>query len=216
MEVASVLETSVAYEMTTTPPFRMPSGTYRGSLTYSIGPRGDFDFGNDVTALSGSSLTVNFVLDVQHAFLFEFPPGSERAVLEPPGAGKLGWPAASHRSGSIATCHSGPGRQARSRFTSSASTMWVPSAGFATSTTTRCRYWSHSRSQGVSSTRGQVERLALPSGAQAALQFDAVTPTLNRRGQLHFDVERSQVQNMLRHPGSTYTGQVTVVFDAEL
>lgn len=62
---------------------------YRGSLTYTIGPGGDFDFGNNVTGLSGDTLVINFELDVQHAFIFEFPPGSERAVLEPKG----GWQA---------------------------------------------------------------------------------------------------------------------------
>ncbi|WP_196765149.1 hypothetical protein [Pseudomonas monteilii] len=217
VEVASVLETSVAYEMTTTPPFRMPSGTYRGSLTYSIGPRGDFDFGNDVTALSGSSLTVNFVLDVQHAFLFEFPPGSERAVLEPPG-GWQAWlaggkpPQRLNRDLPFRAWSTGPFKVYK---------LCQYDVG------PECGIRNEHNDQvpvlvaltlpgGIQHAGGQVERLALPSGAQAALQFDAVTPTLNRRGQLHFDVERSQVQNMLRHPGSTYTGQVTVVFDAEL
>ncbi|WP_284355191.1 hypothetical protein [Pseudomonas putida] len=217
VEIASVLETSVAYEMTVTPPFRMPSGIYRGSVTYSIGPGGDFDFGNDVTALSGNSLTVNFVLDVQHAFLFEFPPGSERAVLEPPG-GWQAWlaggkpPQRLNRDLPFRAWSTGPFKVYK---------LCQYDVG------PECGIRNEHNDQvpvlvaltlpgGIQHAGGQVERLALPSGAQAALQFDAVTPTLNRRGQLHFDVDRSQVQNMLKHPGSTYTGQVTVVFDAEL
>ena len=217
VEIASVLETSVAYEMVVTPPFRMPSGIYRGSVTYSIGPGGDFDFGNDVTALSGNSLTVNFVLDVQHAFLFEFPPGSERAVLEPPG-GWQAWlaggkpPQRLTRDLPFRAWSTGPFKVYK---------LCQYDVG------AECGIRNERNDQvpvlvaltlpgGIQHAGGQVERLALPSGAQAALQFDAVTPTLNRRGQLHFDVERSQVQNMLKHPGSTYTGQVTVVFDAEL
>jgi len=40
--------------------------------------------------------------------------------------------------------------------------------------------------------------------------------TLNRPGQLHFQVAQDDMDGMLRYPGTTYTGQVTVVFDAEL
>ena len=61
-----------------------------------------------------------------------------------------------------------------------------------------------------------VQQLALPSGQAAALAFESAMPTLNRPGQLRFQVERNDVQAMLRHPGATYAGQVTVVFDAEL
>ncbi|MGH8486890.1 MAG: hypothetical protein ACRESP_21035, partial [Pseudomonas sp.] len=82
-----VSDMGVAYNLSMPPPYRMKPGTYRGSLTYTLGPGGDFDFGNDVTELNGNSLTLNFVLEVEHAFIFDFPPGSDRAVLEPPG----GW-----------------------------------------------------------------------------------------------------------------------------
>ncbi|UVL20645.1 hypothetical protein LOY42_06985 [Pseudomonas sp. B21-023] len=115
---ADVEELSIGFDMNIPPPYRLKAGTYRGSITYRIGPGGDFDFGNDVSNLSGDSLTVNFELDVQHAFMFEFPPGSERAVLEP----RNGWQVARRRNAFIATCRSGCGPQARSRSTSSAST----------------------------------------------------------------------------------------------
>jgi hypothetical protein len=38
----------------------------------------------------------------------------------------------------------------------------------------------------------------------------------NRPGQLHFAIESDQVRGMLANAGSTYSGLVTVVFDAEL
>ncbi|QCI11258.1 hypothetical protein E6B08_07475 [Pseudomonas putida] len=69
-------------------PIGMPQGIYRGSVDYSIGPGGDFDFGDEVTHLSDTRLTVNFELDVQHDLYLEFPAGSDRAVLEPPGGWK--------------------------------------------------------------------------------------------------------------------------------
>ncbi|HDS1819505.1 TPA: hypothetical protein QEM96_004200 [Pseudomonas putida] len=217
VEIASVVETSVAYAMNITPPFRMPSGTYRGSVTYSIGPGGDFDFGNDVTGLSGDSLTVNFVLDVQHAFIFEFPPGSERAVLEPP-SGWQAWlaggkpPQRLSRDLPFRAWSTGPFKVYK---------VCQYDAG------TACGIRNEHNDEvpvqialslpgGIQHAGGQVEHLVLPSGPQAALQFESVAATLNRRGQLHFEVARNQVQNMLKYPGSTYTGQVTVVFDAEL
>ncbi|NSX21783.1 hypothetical protein HTV13_18390 [Pseudomonas putida] len=217
VEIASVIETSVAYALDITPPFRMPSGTWRGSVTYSIGPGGDFDFGNDVTALSGDSLTVNFVLDVQHAFIFEFPPGSDRAVLEPPG-GWQAWLAGGKP----------PQRLARD----------LPFRVWSTGPfkvyklcqhyiDTRCAVRNDTADQvpveitmslpaGIEHQGAPVQRLALPSGRLAALQFDAAMATLNRPGQLHFQVARDDVLGMLKHPGTTYTGQATVVFDAEL
>lgn len=217
IEIASVLDTSVAYAIDINPPFRMPSGTWRGSVTYSIGPGGDFDFGNDVTALSGDSLTVNFVLDVQHAFIFEFPPGSDRAVLEPPG-GWQAWlaggkpPQRLHRDLPFRVWSTGPFKVYK------LCEHYVD---------TRCAIRNPQNDQvpvevaislpsGIEHQGAPVQRLALPSGRQAALPFAAAMATLNRPGQLHFQVARSDVQGMLKHPGSTYTGLVTVVFDAEL
>lgn len=61
-----------------------------------------------------------------------------------------------------------------------------------------------------------VTRLSLPTGPAAALQFESMQPTLNRGGQLHFSVARNGVQAMLKQPGTTYSGEATVIFDAEL
>ncbi|CAI3796568.1 hypothetical protein DBADOPDK_01544 [Pseudomonas sp. MM223] len=217
VEIASVLDTSVAFAIDIAPPFRMPSGTWRGSVTYSIGPGGDFDFGNDVTALSGDSLTVNFVLDVQHAFIFEFPPGSDRAVLEPPG-GWQAWLAGGKP----------PQRLARDlpfRVWSTGPFKVYKLCQY--SADLRCAIRNDKGDQvpvevamslpaGIEHLGAPVQRLALPSGRMAALQFDAAVATLNRPGQLHFQVARNDVEDMLKHPGTTYTGQVTVIFDAEL
>lgn len=95
---------------------------YRGSLTYTIGPGGDFDFGNNVTGLSGDTLVINFELDVQHAFIFEFPPGSERAVLEPKGGWQAWLDGGQPPGSSTVTCRSGYGQPAHSKPTSCAST----------------------------------------------------------------------------------------------
>lgn len=214
---ADVEELSVGFNLNIPPPYRLKAGKYRGSTTFRIGPGGDFDFGNDVSNLSGDSLTINFELDVQHAFMFEFPPGSDRAVLEP----RNGWQAwlaggkapqriyrdlpfrvwstgpfkvyklCQHDMGAHCAIRSDEGEQVAVEVA-----MSLPA--------------------GIQHRGQAVERLQLPTGRFAALQFEAAMPTLNRPGQLHFEVGRSDVQAMLKHPGSTYDGQVTVVFDAEL
>lgn len=63
---------SVSYLMTAPDPLRMETGTYRGSITYSVGPGGDFDFGDNLLP-TDSSVTLNFTLDVQHTLRFQFP-----------------------------------------------------------------------------------------------------------------------------------------------
>ncbi|WP_420794024.1 hypothetical protein [Pseudomonas kurunegalensis] len=214
---AIVEQMSAAFNLDIPPPYRLRAGVYRGSVTYSIGPGGDFDLGNDVSQLSGNNLTVNFELDVRHAFLFEFPPGSERAVLEPNG-GWSAWlaggraPTTLYRDLPFRLWSTGPFKV----YKLCEHTLDV-----------RCAIVNDSSHQvpvevalslpGGMQYQGQpIERLALPSGRAAALQFDSVMPTLNRLGQLHFKVARADVPSMLAYSGSTYTGQVTVVFDAEL
>ncbi|MGH8390426.1 MAG: hypothetical protein ACRESJ_33970, partial [Pseudomonas sp.] len=76
------------YELRTPNPLSMSSGQYRGSLTYTAGPGGDFDMG-DVMLPNDTVVTLNFTLDVQHSLKVEIPPGGNRIDLLPQG----GWQA---------------------------------------------------------------------------------------------------------------------------
>jgi hypothetical protein len=75
-----------AYELRTPNPLAMSIGQYRGSITYTIGPNQDFDFGDAMTP-NDDTLNFNFTLDVQHTLKVDIPPGGNRVVLEPQG----GW-----------------------------------------------------------------------------------------------------------------------------
>ncbi|BBV98551.1 hypothetical protein [Pseudomonas monteilii] len=215
-DTVDVTDTSVAYQLNLPPPYRLPAGIYRSSVVYSVGPGGDFDFGNQVSGLSTNTLTVDFVLDVQHAFIFEFPPGSDRAVLEPRG----GWksrlsggrpPQRLYRDLPFRVWSTGPFKAYKLCQYNMAGTCAIRNAD------------QHQVPVGISLSlpagiqhRGQaVERVPLPTGRGAALQFEAATPALNRPGQLHFEVASAAVGEMLDHAGSTYNGMATVVFDAE-
>ncbi|MDH1630624.1 hypothetical protein [Pseudomonas mosselii] len=216
--LAPVQELAVAYRLNMPSPLAMKPGMYHGSEVYSVGPGMDFDFGNGVTALNANSLTLNFELDVQHAFVIDFPPGSERAVLEPPG-GWMGWlsrgqpPQRLYRDLLFRIWSSGP-------FT--AYKLCQYPAG------DRCGIRNAANHEvpvkvGVSLPGGiraqgnkEVNQLELPSGKEAALKFEAMSTVFNRSGQLHFEVQREHAKEMLEHPGSTYRGNVTVVFDADM
>lgn len=75
-----------AYELRTPNPLRMSSGLYTGSLSYTLGPSGDFQMGAMMVPNDGS-LTLDFVLDVQHTLKVDLPPGGDKVTMEPPG----GW-----------------------------------------------------------------------------------------------------------------------------
>lgn len=217
VDTTTVLDTGISFELDIPPPYRLRAGMYRGSLTYTIGPGGDFDFGNNVTGLSGDTLVINFELDVQHAFIFEFPPGSERAVLEP----KDGWqawlgggqaPGLIYRDLPFRLWSTGPFKAYKLCQHYTAGTCGIRNdASHEVPVTVAITLPGGIEHQGR-----PVQQLALPSGQAAALAFESAMPTLNRPGQLRFQVERNDVQAMLRNPGATYAGQVTVVFDAEL
>ncbi|MDR6160589.1 hypothetical protein [Pseudomonas fluorescens] len=75
-----------AYELRTPNPLGMSSGIYTGSLTYRLGSGADFDFG-PLMQPDDDSLTLDFVLDVQHTLKVDLPPGGNKVSLEPEG----GW-----------------------------------------------------------------------------------------------------------------------------
>ncbi|WP_248742651.1 MULTISPECIES: hypothetical protein [unclassified Pseudomonas] len=75
-----------AYELRTPNPLGMSTGLYTGSLTYTLGPGGDFDLGMQMYP-DDNNLTLDFVLDVQHTLRVELPPGGNKITLEPEG----GW-----------------------------------------------------------------------------------------------------------------------------
>ena len=216
-QVTQASAMGIAYNLEMPAPYRMKPGIYSGSVTFSVGPGGDFDFGDGVTELSGNTLTLNFVLDVQHAFIFDFPPGSDRAVLEPPGGwqswlGGRGVPQRLERDLPFRLWSSGP-------FKVYKLCQRYLGTGCAISNDQNHAVpvdISLSLPGGIQHKGGPVQRLELPSGRSDALAFDSVTPVLNRPGQLHFTVGSQGIKDMLGHPGSRYEGLVTVVFDSEL
>lgn len=208
-----------AYELRTPNPLGMSSGLYTGSLSYSLGPGGDFDFG-DIMIPNDPDLTLDFVLDVQHTLKVEIPPGGEKVRLVPAG----GWPSWLHAGRK-------PVRLFRDQtFQISASSRFKMYF--------ECEAWpplecvlkdaigrrpvelqvSVSLPNGLTDQSGQpVKRHRLHPGPNGAAIFQPGFYVDRAPGVLHFEVPKEEVEWMLgAQVESPYTGRVTVIWDSEI
>ena len=209
-----------AYELRTPNPLKMSAGHYTGSLTYTVGPGQDFDMG-DVMMPNDSMITLNFNLDVQHTLKVEVPPGGNKVVLEPQG----GWQAWLNQGQK-------PTRLFRDQtFHISASSRFKMNmqCQFADAANNTCLLWAPSTGQlvpvnvsvslpnGLTDAAGQpVNRRRLyrdGSGTELFLPGHYVD---RKPGTLHFEVGRSQVEEMLAGEAKHYSGNVTVIWDSEV
>lgn len=208
-----------AYELRTPNPLRMATGQYTGSLSYTLGPGQDFDFG-DIMIPNDNLLTFNFNLDVQHALKVEVPPGGNRVELLPQG----GWQAWLQR-------NRRPERLFRDQtFSISSSSRFKMQL--------ECQYGDGSNTCLI---REPVSGDAVPLNIAVTLpagMIDVGGQPVNRRpllrdgtgtelfepayyvdrkpATLHFEVGREAVEQMLTGEGKTYTGDVTVIWDSQV
>ncbi|MGH8385706.1 MAG: hypothetical protein ACRESJ_09440 [Pseudomonas sp.] len=208
-----------AYELETPDPLGMASGNYTGSLTYTVGPNGDFDFG-DVLIPTDSVLTLDFNLDVQHTLKVDIPPGGNRVQLTPAG----GWQ-------SWLTAGRKPVKLFRDQtFNISASSRFKMYFECATWTNFECVLYdaigrrpvelqvSVTLPNGLTDQAGQpVRHQRLRNGSQNARIFQPGFYVDRAPGVLHFEISKDEVQWMLgeRVP-SPYSGSVTVIWDSEI
>jgi hypothetical protein len=209
-----------AYELRTPNPLGMSSGLYTGSLSYRVGPGGDFDMG-DVMLPSDSDLTLDFVLDVQHTLKVDIPPGGEKVQLVPAG-GWQSWLQAGRK----------PVRLFRDQtFNISASSRFKMQlecefSGFSYDCLLDDRVSkrgvelrvSVSLPNGLTDMAGQpVRQMRLRPGAANAVQFQPGFYVDRAPGVLHFEVPQSQMEFMLAPgAGPFYRGNVTVIWDSEV
>lgn len=200
-------------------PHRMKHGTWRGRVAFSIGNGGQIDLGNRATVTRAPLLEFEIELDVVHAFVIDFPPDSDKAILEPPG----GW--VSYEQGARV-----PRRLSRVQpFRLWSSGPFKVYTECQRSMGTVCglqdRRSGHQVPFSVALTLPPAHRyngapvrdLVLPVGQDKALGFDSSGPSFDRRGALRYEVSgEAPIAEMLRHAGATYTGVVWIIFDAQL
>ncbi|WMW04857.1 hypothetical protein [Pseudomonas entomophila] len=198
-------------------PIGMPQGTYRGSTQFTVGADADFAFGNNVSGLNDRVLTVHLDLDVRHDLYLRFPPGSDRAVLEPPGGwqaylGGRGVPSRLERDLPFRIWSSGPFKvYKRCEFDMGAHCGIRNPMHHAVPVEVSLSLPSNVQHGG-----GAARHVPLSTGATGAPVFNPQHLLFDQPGQLHFQVRQAGVGEMVVHAGTTYQGQVTVVFDAEL
>jgi hypothetical protein len=203
-------------------PYRMKPGMYRGSVSFTVGSSGQIDLGNNASVSRSPTLELNFELEVQHALVVDFPPGSQLAVLEPPGGwthwGDIGGPPGSRRLP--------PNLYVQHPFRLWSSGPFKVYIECERSMVDRCGLRQRGGSAqvpfsvgislpGAVTHNGQaVSNLRLPVGQANALQFDSSKVSYNQPGALRYEVEGPALATM--KAGETYSGWVTIVFDAEL
>ncbi|WP_338579042.1 hypothetical protein [Pseudomonas sp. ML2-2023-6] len=206
---------SVSYRMTTPDPLKMESGTYEGSLTYSVGPGGDFDFGDNLLA-TDDSVTLNFTLTVEHTLKFQFPAGYGSVTLNPAG----GWQQWLNK-----------GRRPEKLWADQRFKIWASSPF---SVTLQCDNALNDQcaiKNAAGHTVPVATRLTLPGGLRNASNQtlerfllstnpEVISPSQyvdNGNATLHFEVDRDQVKTMIdEHSGSTYKGNITVIWNSEI
>jgi hypothetical protein len=212
----TIEQISIGYDLVAPNPLQLPNGTYTGQVSYSIGRGKQLDLG--LGEYSDDIVNFNLTLSVEHQIRVDFPANSDHVLLEPDG-GWLNWlnkgrrPTRLYREQPFRLWASAPlhmyltcGHTMGNRcgITNERTHEHVP-VDIAVSLPDAFRY------------QGQtVQKLALPVGKHAALTFEAVRPLLNGRSLLHYSVAEENLEGMLKNAGTTYKGDVTIMFDAQI
>lgn len=205
---------------TVTPP-TVP-GLYRGTVSYSVGPASEVSFG-PAADYNISSIEIPIVVevtDMEHRVTF--PPGADLAVLIPAG-GWAHWINSGKRPDSI----------------SRDIPFTINSAGLLSIVLADCSYSARSACQ-IASAEGDLASLSigvtlpppwrnmtqpgfnvvntiiLPDShslkTTVSTQFQVVR---NSRGTIKVEVKGADLEKMLAKPGSTWTGNVTLLFEKD-
>ncbi|MBH3359899.1 hypothetical protein [Pseudomonas guariconensis] len=218
LKVSLVSRTGIGYRLSLPAPTNIVSGIYRGTLVFTMeGAAADFDFGEGVRDLD-STLTVEFEIDLRHELKVEFPPGTDRAVLEPPG----GWGVWSGGRAPAQITRDLPFRLT----TSGPLTVYATCSDQLPGTSLcligndkghRVPYFVEmTLPSTVQHGNGPVQRLIIIPDPFRARRLVPVSAIANAKGTLHLTVRGGHVGSMLGYPGSTYAGTVTLIFDAQV
>ncbi len=206
-----------AYELRTPNPLSMSGGQYHGSITYTMGPGGDYDFG-DVMVLNKSALTFNFILSVEHDLKVDIPPGGNRIELLPDG----GWQAWLNRGLAPTRLY----RDQTFRIAASSRFKMQLECSIVMGNTCGLRNANGDEvplqiavtlPSGIDGRGNQaVQKRPLRLDGDGTELFQPLLYVNDRPGTLHFEVLRDDMAEMLKQPGSTYTGVATVIWDSEI
>lgn len=198
----------LGYRLEAPNPLKMENGTYSGKLVFSMGSGKDFDLGNG--SYGDTKLTVSFKVKVRHQIKVEFLPGSNKAQLQPP-KGWLDWMYNGKNAPTLLQ-HRLPFR------------LWH-SAPFTLAL--RCQYpWKAECA--LKDGKGRTVPLKTyylhPNNTMELLTTDKkkfalsanAAPVVNGARAIQFQIDGGVVTEMMKYPGSRFTGDVTLIFDAAI
>lgn len=207
------------------------SGTYVGKLSFTVGPGGDFDFGDNYQA-SDSVVDINLILSVNHDLIVTTTPESRALSLQPCSADKV--------------CTEEQGKQNWERWMITKITPQLTArSDFLLSSTgaftayLQCEYIQGEHCAIKSDNNGQLvpvkAYLSMPDNiinqrtnstvlrAPMAINKDILNNTFltqdignNRKGSIDFLVTQHDVDTMLMIRPDTYRGTLTVIFDPQI
>ncbi len=211
----------IAYELITPDPLGMDIGSYSGSISYSIGPYGDFDFG-DVMVPNDNQVTLNFQLQVNHYLAVDFPAGAYRAVLQPKG-GWQGW---------LNSGRPAPALNADHQFKISSSGRFKVYLDCEYSVAGTCGIQapldngadpvavdiSVTLPVGIVAVPGDrpANRIKLGIGVSNAAEFRTAVVQFSRAATMHYEIPAAVTAEMAKNPGKTYRGGATIIFDGNI
>lgn len=196
-------------------PLTMSNGKYTGSLKIMVGRNKDIDLG-DATYSRGTEHELKFTLTVRHQLKVDFPKGDSdghsQVTLLPPG----GW---------INWVHSGK-REPNILQQDLPFRIWF-SAPFTVAL--RCQYqWSASSECALKDNKGRTvplktyyvnglnDMIMLTTNQHRFAPPAQAKPSINVARAIRFQIVGGTVSEMMKYPGSSFKGDVTLIFDAAI
>jgi len=215
MNKVDIYSLELMYEIRTPTPLNMTAGVWEADYTYMLGPGADIDFGDNMLP-SDPILNIKISLDVSHHLRAVFPPGGDKLALEPEG-GWIPWlnggrrPERIIRDQPFQFTSSGPVKMhIECQYLMGGNCAIANPAGHRVPVETRITLPAGMHEL----TGGPVSKKLLSSIDEATALADSYVA--DQTGNLHFEVARSDVHDMLAYPDTTYSGNVTVVWDSFL
>lgn len=204
----TVASAYLGYKLEAPNPLKMENGIYNGRMIFSIGNGKDLDFGNGT--YTDPQLIVSFKVKVRHQIKVEFPSGGNKVVLQPP----EGWInfVYDRKTAPRVLQQNLPFR------------IWY-SAPFTVAL--RCQYaWGtdcalkdgKGRTVPLKTNYVHINNKMTPLtiNAQKFILSTHEKSVTNGARAILFQVVGGTVAEMIKYPGSTYKGDVTLIFDASI
>ncbi len=194
-----ISEFYLGFRLKTPNPLKMKNGEYTGTLDLLISPNGDIDLGNGTYS---SSHTFKFKLLVKNQIKIDILEDSKSVILKP----IKGWWGGKQMELSNEISYS----------------LWASSN---VKVSLRCQY-KFNDACGIKNEKDHIVGLNVYDLANGKERFlltekssktiNVINPMMGVERKILFRVDNLSVTSMLKYPGSTYSGNVTIVYDASI